>query len=41
MAEYDKKIATEAEFYEIVKPFDDVPEELSNGICLRKDKISK
>lgn len=41
MAEYDKKIATEAEFYEIIKPFDDVPSEISNGICLRKDKISK
>lgn len=39
MAEFDKKIATEAEFYEIVKPFDDVPSEISNGICLRKDKI--
>lgn len=41
MAEFDKKIATEAEFYEIVKPFDTVPSELSNGICLRKDRISK
>lgn len=41
MAEFDKKIATEAEFYEIIKPFDDVPSELSNGICLRKDKIPK
>ena len=41
MAEYDKKIATEAEFYEIIKPFDDVPSEISNGIYLRKDKISK
>lgn len=41
MAEYDKKIATEAEFYKIIKPFDDVPSEISNGICLRKDKISK
>lgn len=41
MAEFDKKIATEAEFFEIIKPFDDVPSELSNGICLRKDKISK
>lgn len=41
MAEFDKKIATEAEFYEIIKPFDDVPSEISNGICLRKDKISK
>lgn len=41
MAEFDKKIATEAEFYKIVKPFDDVPSELSNGICLRKDKIPK
>lgn len=39
MAEFDKKIATEAEFFEIIKPFDDVPSELSNGICLRKDKI--
>lgn len=36
-----KKIATEAEFYEILKPFDDVPSELSTGICLRKDKIKK
>lgn len=41
MAEFDKKIATEAEFFEIIKPFDDVPSELSNGICLRKDKIPK
>ena len=41
MAEFDKKIATEAEFYEILKPFDDVPSELSTGICLRKDKIKK
>lgn len=41
MAEFDKKIATEAEFFEIIKPFDDVPSELSNGICLRKDKIQK
>jgi len=41
MAEFDKKIATEAEFYEIIKPFDDVPSELSTGICLRKDKIKK
>lgn len=41
MAEFDNKIATEAEFFEIIKPFDDVPSELSNGICLRKDKIPK
>ena len=41
MTEFDKKIATEAEFFEIIKPFDDVPSELSNGICLRKDKIPK
>ena len=41
MAEFNKKIATEAEFFEIIKPFDDVPSELSNGICLRKDKIQK
>lgn len=39
MAEFDKKIATEAEFFEIINPFDDVPSEISNGICLRKDKI--
>lgn len=41
MAEFDKKIATEAEFYEILKPFDDVPSEISTGICLRKGKIPK
>jgi len=41
MAVNDKKIATEAEFYEILKPFDTVPSELSNGICLRKGRIPK